>query len=49
MASLIWIITGMILFVGMAVGAIRLWIKRRGEAKVVSDPFEDTKIRSDED
>ncbi len=39
----------MILFGGMTAGAIRLWIKRRREAKVISDPFDDTKIRSDED
>jgi carbon starvation protein CstA len=49
MVSLIWIITGMILFGGMAAGAIRLWIKSRREAKAVSDPFGDAKIPSDED
>lgn len=49
MVSLIWIITGMILFGGMTAGAIRLWIKRRRESKVVSDPFRDTKIPSDSD
>jgi hypothetical protein len=49
MISLIWIITGMILFGGMTAGAIHLWIKRRREAKFISDPFDDTKIPSDED
>jgi uncharacterized membrane protein YraQ (UPF0718 family) len=46
MVSLVWIITGVILFGAMIVGAIRLWIKRRRE-NMVTDPFGDAK-RSDE-
>jgi len=47
--SLVWVITGLILFGGMTAGAIRLWIKRRSEDKVVADPFGDTKMGSGED
>jgi len=42
MVSLIWIITGVILFGAMIGGAIRLWIKRRREP-LATDPFGDTK------
>ena len=42
MVSLVWIITGVILFGAMIAGAVRLWIKRRKE-DVVTDPFGDTK------
>jgi len=48
MVSLVWIITGMILFGAMIGGAIRLWIKKREESKV-TDPFGDSKIESDQD
>ena len=48
MPSLVWIITGMILFGAMSVGAIRLWIKRRKE-NVAVDPFGDPKMQSDKD
>lgn len=47
MVSLIWIITGVILFGAMIGGAIRLWIKRRKES-TPTDPFGDTKP-SDQD
>ena len=42
MASLVWIITGVILFGAMIGGAIRLWIKRRREP-LATDPFGDAK------
>jgi len=47
MVSLIWIITGVILFGAMTAGAIRLWIKRRRE-NMVTDPFGDIKKPSDD-
>jgi len=47
MVSLVWIITGVILFGAMIGGAIRLWIKRRRES-LSTDPFGDTKP-SDQD
>ena len=47
MVSLVWIITGVILFGAMIAGAIRLWIKRRRE-QLATDPFVDTK-QSDQD
>ncbi len=46
MASLVWVITGIILLGGMTAGGIRLWVKRRRESQVVSNPFGD-KVLSD--
>ncbi|HSA97891.1 MAG TPA: hypothetical protein VLF17_02305 [Candidatus Nitrosotenuis sp.] len=38
-----WIITGMILFGGMAAAGVSLYLKRRKESQVF-DPFEDARI-----
>ncbi len=46
MASIVWVITGIILLGGMTTGGIRLWIKRRRESQGVSNPFGD-QVRSD--
>ena len=46
--NLAWIVTGVILFGGMAAGAISLWIKRRRESQAVSNySFFDTEVQSD--
>ncbi|MGI0010592.1 MAG: hypothetical protein ACREAE_04245, partial [Nitrosopumilaceae archaeon] len=45
--SLDWIITGMVLFGGMAAAGISLWIKRRKESQSISDSVETTRIQSD--
>ena len=46
--NLAWIVTGVILFGGMAVCAISLWIKRRRESQAVSDySFFDTEVQPD--
>ncbi len=41
-----WIVTGIILFGGMAAAGISLYLKRRKESKI-SDPFEDTEPKPD--
>ena len=44
--NLAWIVTGIILFGGMAAGAISLWIKRRRESQAVSSFF-DAEVQPD--
>jgi len=46
MASLVWVITGIILLGGMTAGGIHLCVKRRRKSQVVSNPF-GYKVRSD--
>ena len=48
MASLIWIITGMILFGAMTAGAIRLWMNKKKE-NIQTDPFGDPKVPPEKD
>jgi len=42
MVSLIWVITGVILFGAMIAGAIRIWLKKRRE-NMEKDSFVDVK------
>ncbi len=43
MASLVWIVTGIILFGAMAAGAIRLWINKKRQ-DIQTDPFGNPKM-----